>query len=87
MSVKDYIFQIFGEDYVSRLDNNRIEKVALWGDDFIHLENGKMYCLYTNRIHREFVNSIPNLEIIDIESNFWKAKSWKRECLLNTLIY
>jgi hypothetical protein len=84
--ISDYIFQIFGEDYVARLDNNKIEKVSSWGDDHIHLENGKMYCLYTNRIHRDMVDLISGIKTIDIESNFWKAQAWKRECLLNIII-
>ena len=83
MPVKDYIFQVFGEDHVASLHDNRIYKVSTWGDDYIHLENGKMFCFYSKQIHREYIDVIDKLRGIDIQSNFWTAKQWKRECLLN----
>lgn len=43
MDVKDFIFQVFNEDYVASIQDNQIQKVESYGHGFILLESGRIY--------------------------------------------
>ncbi len=71
MIIKDYIFQIFGEDYVAKLSDDRVYKVNRWGSLRLGLENGEAYYSVTSNF----------AGYNHIENNFYTAKQWEAKCL------
>jgi len=84
MKMEDFIVNILDEQFVVRLDNNRLEKVIMSGEDHIETEEGNIYLFYNDKMVQHHGDVL--MSTLDMRWKLWTRHQWVRECKLNLFI-
>ena len=81
--MNDFIVKILDEQFVVRLDNNRLEKIYGVGEDHIQTEEN-IYLFYDDKMIQHHGDIL--MSAIDMRWKLWTKNQWVRECKLNLFI-